>query len=233
MANNKEKNIEKTEEKIIAVESMLNRSEQFLENHYKTILSIVGGIALVIVLVFAYVRFVKEPKNLEAQAAMFMAQRYFEADSLTKAMNGDGVNMGFLAIADEYSSTDAGNLANYYLGVIYMQKGEFDNAIERLKEFDGEDLIVSSLANGLIGDAYLEKNDQENALSYYKKASDESKNAFTTPLYLMRAGLVYEMQNKWEDALKNYEIIKKEHSRSGEGQEIDKYIARAKAKLNK
>ncbi len=230
---NKEKNIEKTEEKIVAVETMLNRSEQFFENNYKVILGVVAGIALAIVLVFGYIRFIKEPKNREAQAAMFMAQRYFEADSLTKALNGDGVNMGFLAIADEYSSTDAGNLANYYLGVIYMQKGEFDNAIERLESFDSDDLIISSMAFGLTGDAYLEKNDQEKALELYKKAAENNKNSFTTPMYLMRIGMVYELQNKYDEALKQYEVIKNEYSRSGEGQEIDKYIARANAKLNK
>lgn len=229
----KEKSIEKTEEKIEAVESVLNRTEQFFEDHYQMILSIVGGLALVVVLVFAYIRFVKEPKNREAQAAMFMAQRYFEADSLTKALNGDGVNMGFLAVADEYSSTDAGNLANYYLGIIYMQKGEFDNAIESLKKFDSDDLIVSSMAKGLLGDAYLEKNDQENALKYYTEAANKNKNSFTSPMYLLRAGMVYEIQNKWEDALKQYEVIKKEYSKSAEGQEIDKYISRANAKLNK
>jgi predicted negative regulator of RcsB-dependent stress response len=228
-----EKSIKKTEEKIEAVETVLNRTELFFEENYKVILSVVGGIALAIVLVFAYYRFVKEPKNREAQAAMFMAQRYFEADSLTKALNGDGVNMGFLAIADEYSSTDAGNLANYYLGVIYMQKGQFDNAIESLGKFDSDDLIVSTMALGLTGDAYLEKNDQENALKFYKEASSKNKNTFTTPMYLMRAGLVYEMQNKWEDALKQYETIKKEYTRSAEGQDIDKYISRANAKLNK
>jgi len=228
-----ENSIKKTEEKIEAVETVLNRTELFFEENYKIILSIVGGIALAIVLVFAYMRFVKEPKNREAQAAMFMAQRYFEADSLTKALNGDGVNMGFLAIADEYSSTDAGNLSNYYLGVIYMQKGEFDNAIESLGKFDSDDLIVSSMALGLTGDAYLEKNDQENALKFYTEAASENKNTFTTPMYLMRIGLVYEMQNKWEDALKQYETIKKEYTRSAEGQEIDKYISRANAKLNK
>ncbi len=228
-----EKSIKKTEEKIEAVETVLNRTELFFEENYKMILSIVGGIALAIVLVFAYYRFVKEPKNREAQAAMFMAQRYFEADSLTKALNGDGVNMGFLAIADEYSSTDAGNLANYYLGVIYMQKGQFDNAIESFGKFDSDDLIVSTMALGLTGDAYLEKNDQENALKYYKEAASKNKNTFTTPMYLMRTGLVYEMQNKWEDALKQYETIKKEYTRSAEGQDIDKYISRANAKLNK
>jgi tetratricopeptide (TPR) repeat protein len=228
-----ENSIKKTEEKIEAVETVLNRTELFFEENYKIILSIVGGIALAIILVFAYMRFVKEPKNREAQAAMFMAQRYFEADSLTKALNGDGVNMGFLAIADEYSSTDAGNLSNYYLGVIYMQKGQFDNAIESLGKFDSDDLIVSSMALGLTGDAYLEKNDQENALKFYTEAASKNKNTFTTPMYLMRTGLVYEMQNKWEDALKQYETIKKEYTRSTEGQEIDKYISRANAKLNK
>ncbi|MEI6346733.1 MAG: tetratricopeptide repeat protein [Bacteroidota bacterium] len=224
---------EKTEEKIIAVESALNRTEQFFEDNYKMILSIVGGIALIVILFFAYVRFVKEPKNREAQAAMFMAQRYFEADSLNKALNGDGVNMGFLAISEDFSSTDAGNLANYYAGVIYMQKGQFDNAIEKLEKFDSDDQIVSSMALGLLGDANLEKNDMNKALDYYMKAANEKKNSFTTPMFLMRAGLTCELLNKWDEALKQYQIIKNEYSRSGEGQEIDKYISRANAKLNK
>lgn len=224
---------EKTEEKIEAVETALNRTEQFFEDNYKMILGIVGGAALIVILFFGYVRFVKTPKEREAQASMFMAQRYFEADSLVKALNGDGVNMGFLGIADDFSSTDAGNLANYYCGVIYLQKGEFDNAIERLEKFDSEDKIVSSMALGLIGDAYMEKNDMNKALDSYLKAASNQKNTFTTPMYLMRAGLTYELLNKWEDALKQYETIKKEYNRSTEGQEIDKYISRANAKLNK
>ncbi len=223
----------KTEEKIIAVESALSRTEQFFEDNYKIIAGVIGGLALIVVLYFGYTKYIKEPKGREAQAAMFNAQRYFEADSLNKALNGDGVNLGFLAVADEYSSTSAGNLSLYYAGVIYMKNGDFDNAIEKLEAFKGEDQIVSSMANGLLGDAYMEKNDIDKAIELYLKAADENKNNFSSPMYLLRAGMAYELQNKWEDALKQYERVQKEYSKSMDAQEIDKYIARAKGKLNK
>ncbi len=223
----------KTEEKIIAVESALSRTEQFFEDNYKIIAGVIGGLALIVVLYFGYTKYIKEPKNIEAQAAMFNAQRYFEADSLNKALNGDGTNLGFLAIADEFSSTPAGNLSLYYAGVIYMKNGDFDNAIEKLEDFEGEDQIVSSMAKGLLGDAYMEKNDIDKAIELYLKAADENKNNFSSPMYLLRAGMAYELQNKWEDALKQYERVQKEYSKSMDAQEIDKYIARAKGKLNK
>jgi hypothetical protein len=56
---------------------------------------------------------------------MFQAVRYFESDSLNLALNGDGNNLGFLQIVEDYSGTKAGNLANYYAGVIYLKQGNF------------------------------------------------------------------------------------------------------------
>ncbi|MEZ4738127.1 MAG: hypothetical protein R2818_01935 [Flavobacteriales bacterium] len=52
---------------------------------------------------------------------IWKAEYYFEIDSLEKALNGDDQWPGFLTIADDFGSTPSGNLANYYLGTIYMQ----------------------------------------------------------------------------------------------------------------
>ncbi len=224
---------ENAEEKIIAVESALSRTEQFFEKHYKLIGSIVGGIAILVLLYFGYMKYIKEPQELEAQAALFNAQKYFEADSLNKALNGDGVNLGFLSIADEFGSTKAGNLSHYYAGVIYLKLGDFDNAISELESFSSKDIIVSSMANGLLGDAYMEKNDIDNGIKYYLASADNNKNSFTTPMYLFRAALAYELQNKWQEASDLYLRIQKDYFRSMEARDIDKYIARANAKLNK
>jgi hypothetical protein len=41
------------------------------------------------------------------------------SDSLYKlSLNGSEGKFGFIKIADEYSGTDAGNLANYYAGLL-------------------------------------------------------------------------------------------------------------------
>jgi hypothetical protein len=49
----------------------------------------------------------------------------------------------------------------------------------------------------------------------------------------MKAGWVYEEQKKYDEALKAYEKVQKEHVRSYEFREIEKYIARAKGLAGK
>lgn len=223
----------KIEEQMIAVESALSRSERFLEENYKIVIGIIGGIIIIVLGVFAYLKYVQEPREREAQAQIFMAQRYFELDSLSLALNGDGNALGFLAIADDYGSTKAGKLANYYVGISYLKMGEFDNAISHLEKFKSKDEIVSCMAIGAIGDAYLEKGDTDKALNQYIKASENKENTFTTPLFLMKSGLVHELKGEWDKALAVYTTIKKDYYKSFEAQEIDKYIARAEAHISK
>ena len=55
-----------------------------------------------------------------------------------------------------------------------------------------------------------------------------AKNSFNTPLFLMKAGEIYELQKKYTDAIKTYERIRSEYPESTEGTSIDKYIARVK-----
>ena len=51
-------------------------------------------------------------------------------DDYEKALNGDGQGYpGFLKIADEYGSTDAGNLAELYAGLSYAQTGKYQEAV--------------------------------------------------------------------------------------------------------
>lgn len=229
MAKNKEK-IQKAEDRIVAVESALGKSEQFIEKHKNLLFYVVLGILLVVGGYLAYNKYVKGPKERDAQAAMFVAEHYFEVDSLDLALNGTQDAMGFLGIIDEYGSTKSGNLANYYAGICFLKKGEFQQAIDYLGEFESDDEIIQPMAYGAMGDAYLELNDNQNALTYYLKAAEERDNDFSTPLFLMKAAWVYEMNGDYAKALECYNTIKTKHFRSYEAQDIDKYIANAKAK---
>jgi tetratricopeptide (TPR) repeat protein len=227
------KKIDNTEEKIHAVEEALSKSEKFIEKNQK-ILTIVIGSAVVIVLgIFAFQKLFIAPREKAAQGQMFVAQKYFEQDSLNRALNGDANYPGFLDIIDEYSMTKSANLAKYYAGIIYLKQGKYEDAITYLKKFDGNDEFVGPMATGGIGDAYMELNQKEKALEYYLKASSQQKNDLTTPLYLMRAAFVYEDQGKLDKAIELYEKIQKEHVKSTEARDIDKYIEQAKAKLTK
>jgi tetratricopeptide (TPR) repeat protein len=227
------KKIDNTEEKIHAVEEALSKSEKFIEKNQK-ILTIVIGSAIVIVLgVFAFQKLYIAPREKAAQGQMFMAQKYFEADSLNKALNGDANYPGFLTIIDEYGMTKAANLSKYYAGIIYLKQGKFEDAITYLKKFDSDDEFVGPMATGAIGDANLELGKKEEAVDSYLKAANQQVNDLTTPLYMMRAAFVYEDLGKFDKAIELYEKIQKEHSKSTEARDIDKYIEQAKAKTAK
>jgi len=53
-------------------------------------------VVLIVLGFFGFRRFYLEPKEKEAQAQMFMAEKYFEMDSINKALNGDGNYKVFL-----------------------------------------------------------------------------------------------------------------------------------------
>lgn len=209
--------------------SSLSKAEQFIEKNKNIIFYVIAGVALIILGIWGYNHYIHGPKVTKAENEIYMAQMYYEMDSLDLALNGDGANPGFLEIIDNYGGTPSGNLSHYYVGMIYLKKGMFEDAIDELKKFDGEDDIVGPMATGCIGDAYMELGDQEQALNYYIKASEQSENSFTTPMYLMRAAWVYEAMGDWDKAIGLYEKIRDNYKKTFEGSEINKYIAHATA----
>jgi tetratricopeptide (TPR) repeat protein len=162
---------------------------------------------------------------------MFMAENYFEKDSFNLALNGDGNYLGFLDIIDDYGLTKSANRAKYYAGISYLHLGQYEDAIDYLKKFKTDDLLLGPVKNGAIGDAMLELGNTDDALKQYKKAYSETDNILTTPIYKMKAAKLLESMNKLEDALKLYEEIKKDYPESAEGSTVDRYIARVKIKM--
>lgn len=213
------------------VESALTRTEQFLESNQKLIGIVIGSIVVLAVGYLGLNKFYLAPRQTEAQEQMFMAQNYFEKDSFNLALNGDGNNPGFLDIIDDFGSTDAGNLSYYYAGISYLNMGQFDNAIDYLKKFDTDDLLLGPISVGAQGDAQLELGKTDKALALYTEAYKMNDNELTAPIYMLKAGELLENSSKQEEALKIYEIIKQKFPESTEGRSIDKYIARAKAKM--
>jgi len=209
------------------VEQTLTSTEQFLEENYKPLL--IGlGVVVVLVGLFWLGRMYLGKQNDEAQSQMYQAQKYLEVDSINLALNGDGNNLGFLDIAREYKFTSAGNLAKYGAGICYLHLGNYEEAIDFLNKYSKKDKVIGSIAIGATGDAYVELGDVEKGISKYLEAADFAGNSFNTPLFLMKAAELYEMNGKYTDALKLYQQIKDEYPGSTEGSSIEKYIARAK-----
>jgi len=208
-----------------ALKEKLVGAETWLESNPKIVIGIGAAILLIVGGYFGF-SYYKGSQNVLAQKEMFQAVYYFEADSLDKALNGDGNNLGFLSIIDDYGITDAGKLANYYAGVCFLKQGKFEVARLYLEDFSSNDLLVQARAYSLIGDTYMEEKNFEDAASYYNKAANYKPNRYFSPAYLMKAALAYEKLNQPEKANEAYEQIITQYWESGEYQSARKLKAR-------
>ena len=204
----------------------LSKTEEFIFANQKVIGVVVTIIILAILGYFGYDRYYIEPKTEEAQEQMFQAQLFFESDSLDKALYGDGNNLGFIDISDEYGMTKPGKLANYYAGISFLKKNDFEQAIDYLEDFTLNDHLVAPMARGAIGDAYMELGEKEKASAYYIEAANMDDNEFTTPLFLYKAGQVNELLGNYDKALNLYRRVKDNYYRSNEGRSVQKNISR-------
>ena len=181
-------------ENLPEAESPLGNTGKFVQENLKSLAVIGIAIVALILLYVGYQKFYLAPRAEKAANEMFKAEEYAAVDSLSdRAISGDGSYPGFEKIAEEYSNTKSANIANAYLGGLYLKKGEFKKAVDALGKYSSTGSpIIDPLVLGMLGDAYSELKDYSKAVTYYKKAADKSKNSFTSPLFLKKLGLVYE-----------------------------------------
>ena len=213
--------------------NQLGNVSKFVQENTKSLAVIGIAIIALILLYFGYQNFYLAPRAEKAANEMFKAEEYAAIDSLNdKAIAGDGSYPGFEKIADEYSNTKSANIANAYLGGLYLEKGEFQKAADALGKYSSTGSpVIDPLVLGMLGDAYSELKEYSKAITYYKKAADKNMNPFTSPLFLKKLGLVYEEQKEFKSAADAYNKIKTNFPDSYEASVVDAYIARAEARL--
>lgn len=226
------KNVEK-EEKNLQIGDIISKTEQFIEKNKKTLIIIVAAIVVLVAAFCLYKFWYMPSQEKKAENEMFAAQQYFAQEDYTKALKGDGKHAGFIAVSEDYSSTKQGKLAKYYIGIIYLEQGKYQDAINAFEDFKPKDKLMASQAKALIGDCYWELNNIDKAISYYNDAAKKTPNNFTTPVILMKLGAAYEVKKDFQKALDCYNQIKQDYPRSPEFREIEKYISRMEGLLNK
>lgn len=217
------------EGKDLDIGELYTKGELYLEKNKKPITIAVVAILVIVGGLLGYRKFVSEPRAKEAQDMIWKAQYYFEIDSLDKALNGDGNYLGFLDVADQYGSTSTGNLAKFYIAVIKHQQGDFQAALQYYKEADLGDDVLRVMAVGNQGDVLVELGQPAEAAVQFMKAADLVKSDYTTPMFLMKAGIVYQQQNDWKNAAKCFERVSRDFPNSPDALMAKKYGARAQA----
>lgn len=232
-------NIDSTTAEVFnTLDETASKSEQWIEKNSKVLFGALVAIVVIFLGYLGYNKYIVEPNELEASNELAFPRKYFDeattagssnVDSLlTLGLEGADGSYGFVDIAESYSGTDAGNLANYYAGVSYLQLKKYDLAIEYLSKFDSDDEMLGPVALGAIGDAFADIDQQEDALEYYEKAANKKENDFTTPLFLYKAGQTAMLLKDFSKAESLFTKIKENYSKSEQGRDVEKFINAAK-----
>jgi tetratricopeptide (TPR) repeat protein len=227
-----------TAEVFNTLDESASKTEAWVEKNQKAIFGVIIAIAVLSIGYLLYQKFVNEPNQLEASSELFQAQSFYEKaltategqDSLYRlALGGRGGKYGFEDIADKYSGTASGNLANFYAGMSHLNTQNYDKAIQYLDSYKGSDEMTGAQAQGGIGDAFAQLGQKEEALKYYNQASTSKSNDVITPRYALKAGLIaLELGNKAE-ALKHFSNIVANYKESTEFKKAEIYKAQAEA----
>lgn len=213
------------------LDEAMSASEAFIIKYKNKFLI---GIAAVVIIVggfLGYKNFISEPNEIKASETIFKAEQYFNAGNYEAALNGDSLGtIGFLAVADQFGGTDAGELANAYAGICYAQLGQYENAVKYLDKFSADDQLVSPAILGTMGNCYAQLGQLDKAAATLVKAADKANSHALSPIYLIQAGQIYEKLGKNSEAVKAYQTIKDKYFNSYQAMDIDKYIERASMK---
>ena len=210
----------------------LAESEDFLRRNKNVLLGLLAVVVLAVAGGFGYYLW-RGSQDTKGQAALFQAVDYWEADSLQKALKGDGRNLGLEKVASEYSGTDAGNLANFYAGVAALKQSKYKEAIDYLEDFSSDDYLVQARAYSLLGDAHLELNQPKEAADFYNKAANHNANEFFSPGYLLKEATARELAKDYDGAITAYDKIISDYASSAEVTEAKEYKARAEGLAGK
>lgn len=213
------------------LDEAMGASEAFIIKYKNKFLIGIAAIVIVVGGILGYKHFISEPNEIKASEALFKAEQYFGAGNYEAALNGDSLGtLGFLTVANKFSGTDAGELANAYAGISYAQLGQYEQAVKYLDQFSADDQLVTPAVLGTMGNCYAQLGQLDKAAATLVKAADKANSHALSPIYLIQAGQIYEKLGKNSEAVSSYKTVKEKYYNSYQAMDIDKYIERASIK---
>jgi tetratricopeptide (TPR) repeat protein len=212
-----------------------NKMEAFFLKYQKAIIGAVVALIVIIGIVALAKNLYFVPRENKASTALAKCQELFGNEQYNDALNGNKQGcVGFLKVASDFGSTDAGNLANLYAGLCYANLDKWQEAVQYLEKFStADDQLVSPAAVAALGNAYAHLKQYDKAVDNLKKAASmadakaaDGLSRTLAPTFLLQAGEILESQDKKDEALKLFQDIKKKYVNSQLSADVDKYIER-------
>lgn len=197
-----------------------SRFMYYYENNKATVIG--GGIGLVLVigLIIGYFVYSGQQEQ-EAQNLLGIAEEQLMQGNYETALYGNeqDFTLGFEQISNNYPRTDAGNLATYYAAVSEFELGNYENALERIQEFDVPDGIMGVAPLSLNAIILSELDRFEEAGETYLEAAEWNENNSTTPYNLMEAAIAFREAGNTDRALDMVDQILDEYPNSQQAAE--------------
>ena len=196
--------------------------EKFITEHLKTILMIVGVIAIGLAAYFSvdYLNDRKESNAYSAFGKIYLD--YKEIGAVEGEALGDGGPVfneavaqkvelvdDFKKIIEAYPKSNAASESAYIIGNILYEAVRYDEALEyfiKSREMRPKSLVAVISLKGEAA-CYEQKADYTAAETAYKRILEEYKDSFLVPLARFNLGQLYESQDKYELAEQEYSMI--------------------------
>lgn len=203
------------------------RITEFFEANKPVVYGALGAVIIFFAAIIGY-NYLQDSKQESAIVEMAAAVKAFEEGNYQTALNGGDGSKGLVDIADDYGSTDAGNLARFYAADAYYRLGQYDEALEYFRAYDVESDYIG--ASALAGEAAIHelRGDYGRAAELYERAANLFVSQVTSPGYLLSAGRAYVKAGEVDRAIETYEEIKSSFAESPESQQVDILIAQAR-----
>jgi len=205
----------------VAIEKIKNRVK-----HHQLRIFLLGIFTIVALMIIYFIIKQRTSKEEVAQKAMLHAVHCFEQGLYDEALQGDQSQMGFIQVTKNYPRTKSANMSYFYAGTIYMNNRDFDSAITFLEKFNSSEPVIQNQVWVLMGDSFSEKKNYAKAAEYYMKAANNKANKISTPLFLIKAAIVYEVMENYSKALQCYKRISDEYPTTEYFGDACKQIAR-------
>ncbi len=188
--------------------SFLEKAGEFIQGKAKIFIIAFGVIAVAILGWIGYQKFIVEPEDIKTAESLYPEESFMvDQQDWYAVINGDSLQttQGLVAKSKKFEGYAGGEIANYNLGIAYLNNGQPQEALVAFQKVTFEDENLATLALGAMGDASMDLEKYADAISYYEQAyKRRPKNEMTAPLYMFKLANARELTQKYDEAAKLY-----------------------------